>query len=309
MDWLNIHRSTLAAEAFLGCDPVQRATWLCLMAYCADQENGGRIEGASEWGDRKWQQVVRITKEEALTVCELWQWVDGVLIVWAYPVEKEEEVRRNRANGGKGGRPPKPANNQVVSSGLQSGLTETVTQAEPPAPISAETEGNRKGNRKEKGIGKESFSAEAEAIYKAYPKHTERPEAITEIGKALKIKPFAELLEAVQAFARANEGKDPQYIVSCGRWMKRQKWDDDRSTWGDPKPQIQERPTIQEWMQEGQAVAMSNTTRNGAAWPRDLCSAAYYQCASNDWRGVVNWREKLRAECLRWVGNENGRAR
>ena len=68
-------------------------------------------------------------------------------------------------------------------------------------------------------------------------------------------------------------------------------------------------PSIQEWMQEGQAVATSNTTRNGAAWPRDLCSAAYYQCASSSWRGITDWRGKLRAECLRWVGNENGRAR
>lgn len=68
-------------------------------------------------------------------------------------------------------------------------------------------------------------------------------------------------------------------------------------------------PSIQEWMQEGQAVATSNTTRNGATWPRDLCSAAYYQCSSSSWRGITDWRGKLRAECLRWVGNENGRAR
>lgn len=141
MDWLNIHRSTLAAEQFLGCEPIQRATWLCLMAYCADQENGGRIEGASEWGDRKWQQVVRITRDEAHDTCPLWQWIDGVLVVWSYPAEKEAEVRRNRVNGKTGGRPPKPKENQVVTSGL--------TQTEPSAPISAETERNRKGIGKE----------------------------------------------------------------------------------------------------------------------------------------------------------------
>ena len=72
MDWLNIHRSTLSAEAFLGCEPVQRATWLCLLAYCADQENGGKIEGAEEWGDRKWQQVVRERAEEILEDCQDW---------------------------------------------------------------------------------------------------------------------------------------------------------------------------------------------------------------------------------------------
>ena len=153
MEWLNIHRSTLASDAFLGCDPVQRATWLCLLAYCADQENGGKIEGAETWVDRKWQQVVRITKEEANAPCLLWSWKDGTLIVWAYPIEKEQEVKRNRINGGKGGRPPKPENNHLVPSGLRSGLTQTVTQTEPSAPISAETEGNRKG------IGKEGLTA------------------------------------------------------------------------------------------------------------------------------------------------------
>ena len=146
MDWLNIHRSTLAAEQFLGCEPIQRATWLCLMAYCADQENGGRIEGASEWGDRKWQQVVRVTKSEVSESCPLWSWEGGAVVVWAYPAEKEAEVRRNRENGGKGGRPPKPAGNQVVTSGL----TQSETQTEPTAPISAETEEERKGKEEEK---------------------------------------------------------------------------------------------------------------------------------------------------------------
>jgi hypothetical protein len=161
MDWLNIHRSTLGAEEFLGCEPVQRATWLCLMAYCADQENGGRIDGASEWGDRKWQQVVRITRDEAHEKCALWAWVDGVLIVWAYPSEKESEVRRNRENGGKGGRPPKPRNNQVVSSGLPSGLTETITQTEPSAPISAETERKGKERKGKEEEGKEKKARQA----------------------------------------------------------------------------------------------------------------------------------------------------
>lgn len=147
MDWLNIHRSTLASQEFLGCDPVQRATWLCLLAYCADQENGGIIPGASAWGDRKWQQVVRVTLEEIQSNCPLWDWNGDTLIVWAYPVEKEAEVRRNRENGARGGRPQKPRNNHLVPSGL----TQTITQTEPSAPISAKTE--RKGIGI--GIGKE----------------------------------------------------------------------------------------------------------------------------------------------------------
>ena len=68
-------------------------------------------------------------------------------------------------------------------------------------------------------------------------------------------------------------------------------------------------PTIQEWMQEGEYFALSNRPRSGNPWPRDLCQSAYYAAAATAWRGVTDWRDKLRAECLRWVGNENGRAR
>lgn len=282
MDWLNIHRSTLAAEQFLGCEPTQRATWLCLLAYCADQENGGRIEGASEWGDRKWQQIVRITHGEAHDKCDLWRWEDGVLIVWAYPVEKEAEVRRNRENGKGGGRPPKPKGNQVVSSGL--------TETEPPAPISAETE------RKGKGIGKEGEGKKKERVAFTPPTEAEATEYANQIGFT-EVKKWMGYYEANGW--KAGKSKMVDWRGAMRYWLPK-----DGAAGAAPTP-----PTIQEWMQEGQTVAMSNTTRNGATWPRDLCSAAFYQCASQSWRGITDWRGKLRAECLRWVGNENGRAR
>lgn len=214
MDWLNIHRSTLAAEQFLGCDPVQRATWLCLLAYCADQENGGRIEAADTWGDRKWQQVVRVTRDEVHDSCPLWSWENGALVVWAYPIEKEAEVRRNRENGKTGGRPPKPNGNQVVSSGL--------TQTEPSAPISAETErkgkeGNMKGNN----------SAVAEEIYQAYPRKIARAPGIKAIERALRSIDPASLLQAVQVFARSCIGKDPQYIPYPASWFNAGRWSDE----------------------------------------------------------------------------------
>lgn len=234
MDWLNIHRSTLAAEQFLGCEPIQRATWLCLMAYCADQENGGRIEGASEWNDRKWQHVVRVAKGEVSEVCPLWSWEGGAVVVWAYPAEKEAEVRRNRENGGKGGRPPKPAGNQVVTSGL----TQMETQTKPTAPISAETEEERNGKeRKEKRRGTERNGASTDnclSVYEAYPKKAERPEALKEIAVALKTIAYVDLLAAVTEYAAAvNSWPDDEkhFAPSCGRWMKRQRWLDDRKTW------------------------------------------------------------------------------
>ena len=68
-------------------------------------------------------------------------------------------------------------------------------------------------------------------------------------------------------------------------------------------------PTLDEWMQAGEQIAMSNPTHARQRWPRDLCRSAYHGAAANGWRGVTDWRGKILAECLRWVGNENGRAR
>lgn len=109
---------------------------------------------------------------------------------------------------------------------------------------------------------RDSISGAALKIYEAYPKHVERPEAIAEIERALKIKPFDFLLEAVQAFAVATKGQNPKYIVSCGRWMKRQRWDDDRSTWaqrddqrsGFQKPGPKLTGFTPEYMEQGRIV-------------------------------------------------------
>ena len=122
MNWINIECTTLDSEEFLGAEPIERATWLCLLRYCVGQENGGRITGAREWKDRKWQQVVRVTAREITSQCDLWVWDGGDLVISFYPKDKEEEVRRNRENGAKGGRPrkataeprPKPAGNHPV---------------------------------------------------------------------------------------------------------------------------------------------------------------------------------------------------
>lgn len=111
MNWLNISIQTLDSENFLGSDPTERGTWLCLLRYCIGQENGGIISGCLDWSDRKWQQLVRITKKEAALRCDLWTWDGNSLIVWGYPLEKENEVREKRdrakTNGAKGGRPIK----------------------------------------------------------------------------------------------------------------------------------------------------------------------------------------------------------
>ena len=138
MNWLNISIHILDSENFLGSDPIERGTWLCLLRYCIGQENGGTISGCQGWADRKWQQLVRITKKEAFRACDLWSWNGDSLIVWGYPLEKETEVREKRerakTNGANGGRPKK---------------TNVGFEEKPTLVISAKAEGEGKEKGKE----------------------------------------------------------------------------------------------------------------------------------------------------------------
>lgn len=153
MEWLNLHTSTLDSPQFVGAEPAERATWLCLLRYCVGQENGGRIALCRGWNDRRWQQLCRVMKREVIGPSDLWEWDGDDLVVWAYPVNKEEEVKRNRSNGAKGGRPAGSAKTNLVP--FPSAIPQETTRflsGSVDGSTSAETE--RKG-REGKGIGKE----------------------------------------------------------------------------------------------------------------------------------------------------------
>lgn len=145
MDWLNIHTSTLDSAEFLRCDPVRRATWLCLIRYCIGQENGGLIRMCRGWSDTTWQQLCRVRLREARAESPLWTWEADDLRVSFYPTEKEAEVQAKRevarANGRAGGRPKRTNVGTNVGYAL-----------EPTSVESVKAEGNGKeGN----GIGME----------------------------------------------------------------------------------------------------------------------------------------------------------
>lgn len=162
MNWININVAVLDSEEFLGAEPTQRATWLCLLRYCAGQENGGCIAGAREWKDRKWQQVVRVTGKEVADACDLWSWDGDDLIVFAYPKDKEEEVKQKREAGRRGGQARTQAKAEAArKNGASKGQAESEadTQAELPTepkqnPSNDPTERNRKG-REGNGIEEE----------------------------------------------------------------------------------------------------------------------------------------------------------
>lgn len=96
MKWLNLEIATLHSERYIGEDPVGRATWLALLTYCAEQENGGFIADCIGWKDRKWQQVMGVTLQEVSRASGLWAWEGDGLRVWKYPVDKEQEVSQKR---------------------------------------------------------------------------------------------------------------------------------------------------------------------------------------------------------------------
>lgn len=130
MNWLNIHTDTLRSQEFLGAEPVERATWLALLGWCATQENSGVIQGAKSWTDRRWQQTCGVTKAEADTKSELFLFEGESLVVSFYPVEKQAEVVAKREAGKRGGRPRKPLETQGEKpSGLPCGSAEVNHEA------------------------------------------------------------------------------------------------------------------------------------------------------------------------------------
>jgi hypothetical protein len=157
MNWINIETATLDSEEFVGSDPTERATWLCLLRFCAGQENGGVIKNCRDWPDRKWQQLARVMQAEIELESALWKWVGDDLHLWRYPTDKETEVQqrreRARTNGRTGGRPSKKPTSE--------------THAKPTSVHFAKAEGEREGE----GEGeRNTILAPAEAVAEGKPR-------------------------------------------------------------------------------------------------------------------------------------------
>lgn len=85
----------------------------------------------------------------------------------------------------------------------------------------------REGKGKERNIA----TADAEAIYQAYPRKEGKGKALPAIEKALRTTTAEVLLEAVQAFAKAKAGTDPQFLPHPASWFNARRWEDDRASW------------------------------------------------------------------------------
>jgi hypothetical protein len=159
MNWVNLNVATLRSPEFIGCEPVARATWLSILAYCCSQENGGRITACSEWKDRQWQQICGVTYDEVHSAQPLLIWDGTDLIVWQYPADKQAEIQARREAGRRGGLSRSEAKLEAVrANGAKQ--TQSKGKAQPKQRQSSDqTEREREGEgeieRKEKTDGAE----------------------------------------------------------------------------------------------------------------------------------------------------------
>lgn len=254
MEYLNLHTSTLDSEEFIGCEPVDQATWLKLQRYCVGQENGGRIAGCREWKDRKCQQLLRVTRVEMLRECDLWTWDQNDLVLFGYPLEQEAAVKAKRAGGRIGGAAKTEAKTQASrTNGNRGGRpkTQAGTQGETEASPQAETQPEPKENpterkgREGKEMEKEResvredvidlLSSQAEQIVNAFPRRERIAEALVIVRKQLASgEDFAVMLAGTKAaadmLATAPSGAANKYAPSALKFFEGKRWLDDPAT-------------------------------------------------------------------------------
>ena len=151
MIWLNLETIILHAPEYIGSEPRARSAWLNVMLWCAQQENGGRIEQARDWKDRQWQQTCGVTRREVDSADRLLHWDGDALMVWNYPADKEHIVRKKREIGRTGG---------IKSGVARSTKSEPKAEAETKQTVQANGQANGSTERKGKeGNGKEAYIA------------------------------------------------------------------------------------------------------------------------------------------------------
>lgn len=114
MIYFTLRISTLRSPEYIGSEPTARATWLNLLAYCCEQENGGIIPACSGWKDRQWQQTCGITLAEAQEQSPLWRWEGQDVVVAFYPADKQAEIQAKREAGRRGGKRSGKARREAV---------------------------------------------------------------------------------------------------------------------------------------------------------------------------------------------------
>ncbi len=93
MTYLHIHIPLLFTEPFLHASREQTGTWLMLYAYCAEQENSGRIKNARQWAPATWARVIGT---DTPGDCPLWHWNGDDFILHGYDCGNQDLAQRQR---------------------------------------------------------------------------------------------------------------------------------------------------------------------------------------------------------------------
>lgn len=158
MNWINLRTETLRSADFANAKPGAIETWLRVLAYSCEQENGGRLAGAVAWTERAWLMACGVTKQEIENAKPL-LFDDGVdFFIAEYPTEKEHEIKAKRKAGMEGGkkraRNAKKSETAVVKNQSKNSIASST--ASNFASTEGEGEWERNGNRKEKQNGNEN---------------------------------------------------------------------------------------------------------------------------------------------------------
>jgi hypothetical protein len=236
MEFLNLHLpKTLRSPEFIGSDPPCRATWLCLMGYCAETENGGRVIGCRGWKDRKWQQICGVTLREVLAETDLWTWDGDDLLVTHYPIDAETNLRTKReiarTNGQTGGRRKKTDVGSYVGSDIGSNVA---TETEPT--LASLKERERKGKEKERevevGGGIDDKAVELAGLH---PKRSMTMPVLRAAAAAIERHGFETVAAGVRGYAAAVAEWTPaersQFIKNPEVFFAEDLWNQPQANW------------------------------------------------------------------------------
>lgn len=101
MTYAHIQIAILSKEAFLHASREQLGTWLLLYAYCATQENSGRIRNCLNWAPATWYAV---TRSDRPGDSPIWVWHDNDLVLIGYDIENQKRSQKMRKGGIAGAR-------------------------------------------------------------------------------------------------------------------------------------------------------------------------------------------------------------
>lgn len=242
MNYLNIHTDILRGVEFIGADPIERATWLALLGWCATQENGGVIEGCKSWKSRQWQQLAGVTEEEVKTTSKLYGFEGENLVVEFYPVESEAAVKAKRKNGKLGGRPPKVKTEENPDEIKEKNHMDNHVGNHVGNHMGNHQRNEKKRKEKERNRNIPTISANAEeldkdllrAVWDSAPERARRRSSRKQVADEWKkIKKSDKpdkttIVSAIQAWSKCEDWmkESGTFVPGLHLWIKNQKWTD-----------------------------------------------------------------------------------